>query len=325
VCTRPPIDSHASQSRRLSVVSVDAPLLRCQLESDGDPLRIPLVAAAAVAGIVLTGGRTISAPAPVGVPYFTRVSTTTSHGIRLTLQVPKIVQPKNGIVRVKVTVKNLGRDPIYMNNSYPYMGCFTHAPIAYVTNARGAMVDWLPPGGPIPSCPADIVPPTSCSQETPDVSWPLIQPARSLSAYYNLVLVTSHVRARIDNATVLQPCSRSKRYRAVGHVYYLSTRLSFSLRPAKPLIAQLSGSPPDRVTVVRPAGAHGPMWANGWISCRGDRERAWSAEFGVPTTIHGNTDHLDTSGCDPRNMRVEMALGWSGYPAAFVHYQRGKV
>jgi hypothetical protein len=60
------------------------------------------------------------------------------------------------------------------------------------------------------------------------------------------------------------------------------------------------------------------------VSCRSDGHQAWSGETGVPETIKGNVIHMDTQGCDPGNMAVEMAVGWVGYPVALVTYKHGQ-
>ena len=256
-------------------------------------------------------------------PPFSK-SVVTTHGIRLSLSAPGRIEPKNGLIEVKVEAKNVGTHPVMLDDWQPF-GCGTATPVAELVNANGKLVDWLPPGRSMPSCPVSISSvELSCSSTPPFIRRLLLYPGKSVSARSNLVLATSHIEALIQQTTRYAPCKRPNRFHPISRAYNIAARVNFSLYPASLLSAVLSGSPPSRIVVERPSGAKGNVWSDGWVSCQGTKQVAWSAENGVPETTKGNVVQMDTSGCDLKNMVVEMALGWVGYPVAFVSYKRGQ-
>ena len=253
----------------------------------------------------------------------TRRSARVGQGIRLTLSTPTGRQPRDGLIEVTVQATNVGVNPVIFDDGGAYpAGCYSNKPMAEVVDNKGKVVDWLP-HRPVLNCPA---PPwemaTSCVHKTSFSPRYLLQPGKTMSATYHLVLVGSHVRAVVQQIVSYAPCTQAGRFQVVRTTHNFTTQLNFTLHSSHAPRAVVSGRPPSRVAVARPKGANGSIWSDSYGFCASNGHQTWSAR-GVSTTSQGNTVKIDSSGCDPKAMTFELAAGWLGHPVAFVHYKRG--
>lgn len=210
-----------------------------------------------------------------------------SHGIRLTLSIAGLTYPRDALVRVRLTMRNVS--PRTLWEAPLVMGyCEHRIADVVVLDAAGQPVNPIPPfPGPYPSCPA--VPPTP------------LAPRQAVKQIDYVVLRAARMLAETNVNTAAGSSGFS------GAV--LKTRpLLLALKPGQSPRVVVRSSPGGTTAIVhRPPGAVGPLLYQQWSDC-------------APPVLSWTDAPASrvTAGCRVPAGDWHLVAGWLNHPVAIL-------
>lgn len=228
-------------------------------------------------------------------------SSVTSHGVRLSLSVPRSTYPRNALVQVDIAVRNVSNKTVLVPTS-----CTGDNPAAQVLR-RDGMVTY-PPALP-------LMPGTepSCQMLSPPVP---LRPGRTITGKHYVVLRGNSLRAVVNFD--LLPGVTSQSNAAVVRVTTPSVRVRLIHRPAPHI--KLTGAPALHAYVTGASASNqGPLLYMDWYRCQniqattiGGHVATWTPDPQTPVLVPG---------CD-EPVEWHAAAGWLGQPVAYLNYVR---
>lgn len=224
-----------------------------------------------------------------------------SHGVRLTLTVPRRIYPRNAVIQVKLTVKNVSHHGVYIASGL-------QAPIAYVLDSSG--IEVYDPYAPLSN-------ETLVTQKGPGPVSFLLRRGKAWEADPYLVLRGSRIGYRViigrfGHGTEVTVTGRS-----------VSVRLTPEVLPQ----VSLSTVPTLRATISQAVAVSGPLLYYSQTSCQIDGARystgsGWSIAHGTSIEPEFYTASGPGSQCDGTKTWHALA-GWLNHPVATITYSSG--
>lgn len=246
--------------------------------------------------LALTG---ISVPKADAQQALTKRSSVFSHGIELSLRVPRSTYARNALVQVDIVLRNVSHKTVLVPPS-----CTADNPAAQVVS-RDGMVTYPPA---LLSMPAAE---PSCQLLSPPLP---LRPGGIIKGRPYVVLRSNTLRAVANFQVLTQGTSRSNP--AVIHMATRPVRVRLVRRPAPHII--LTGAPALHAYVVSAIlNGRGRLLYMDWYTCQNPQGRilgghtvAWTPDPQSPILVPG---------CDePTQWHV--VAGWRGQPVAYLNY-----
>jgi len=238
-----------------------------------------------------------AAPASPLVPPSQAV-TVVSHGLRLTLTLPVGPYVRNGLIRTRVQVQNVSREPIRIAGTSDGE-CGSSRPQVQMRASNGIYESVMPlPGGPIPSCP--LIPPNT---------GPQLRPGRSQAVQKLVILRSSSLRAVLLITT-------GRRTTLIA-----TPPITITLGKARtPRIRLLATSPPTARVSAHDRHS-GPLYYVMWSVCVNSHGQLTAELFGQAWRSTHSTTLRPATGCG-RVSEWHAVAGYVNQPVTMFNYKR---